>query len=147
MGVEGNNKKSLHFEFEIKGGDFAAAGDASSKIKKVLQQIGADHEIVRRVAVSCYEAEMNVVIHARRGQILFDATTDRIEILVKDEGPGIEDIDQAMQPGFSTAPDEIREMGFGAGMGLPNIKNCSSNLEITSEPGVGTNVRMVFENV
>ena len=130
----------------MQGGDFAKAGDASSRVKKILQQIGAGSEIVRRVAVACYEAEMNVVIHANRGNVILDADLKTILITVEDEGPGIEDIDQAMTPGFSTAPDSVREMGFGAGMGLPNMKNCSSELHIESRKGVGTTVRMVFEN-
>lgn len=137
---------SLHYEFPVEGGDFAAAGDASSRVKKILQQIGADPEVVRRVAIACYEAEMNVVIHALRGVVALDADTRRVQVVVADEGPGIEDIDQAMLPGFSTASDAIREMGFGAGMGLPNMKTCSSEFEITSTKGVGTTVRMVFEN-
>jgi serine/threonine-protein kinase RsbT len=137
---------SLHYEFEIEGGDFGKAGDASSRVKRILQAIGAPADTVRRVAIACYEAEMNVVIHAHRGKVVLDAGLDGVRIKVEDEGPGIEDIDQAMTPGFSTAPDSVREMGFGAGMGLPNMKNCSSVLEIHSEKDVGTIVRMVFEN-
>ncbi len=137
---------SLHFTFEVQGGDFNKAGDASSRIKRILQQIGAPSEIVRRVAIACYEAEMNVVIHAHRGVVTLEADVAYVRISVDDEGPGIEDIDMAMTPGFSTAPDSIRDMGFGAGMGLPNMKNCSTQMEITTQKGVGTNVRMVFEN-
>ncbi|MCE5314538.1 MAG: ATP-binding protein [Armatimonadota bacterium] len=137
---------SLHFEFEVHGGDFNKAGDASSRVKRILQQIGANPTVIRRVAVACYEAEMNVVIHARHGFVMLDADPSRVLIVVEDEGPGIEDIAMAMTPGFSTAPDSVREMGFGAGMGLPNMKNCSSLMEIKSEKGVGTMVRMVFEN-
>lgn len=137
---------SLRYEFEVKGGDFAKAGDASSKIKRILQQIGAPAEIVRRVAVACYEAEMNVVIHSHGGSVALDADLQRIVITVADQGPGIKDIEQAMRPGFSTAPDSIREMGFGAGMGLPNMKNCASKMDITSREGEGTTVRMEFEN-
>ncbi len=132
---------SLHYEFEVTGGDCTKAGDAS-----ILQAIGAPSDIVRRVAVACYEAEMNIVIHAARGRVILDADLERVRITVEDEGPGIEDIEQAMAPGFSTAPDSIREMGFGAGMGLPNMKNCSSQFEIESTKDVGTTVRMVFEN-
>lgn len=138
---------SLHFEFDVRTGDFSRAGDASSKVKKILQQIGVDPNIIRRVAVACYEAEMNIVIHARAdGLVALDADLARVEIVVSDQGQGIEDVEQAMIPGFSTAPDSIREMGFGAGMGLPNMKNCSSEFKITSQQGVGTTVRMVFEN-
>ncbi len=137
---------SLHFVFEVQGGDFNKAGDASSKVKKILQQIGADSTIIRRVAVACYEAEMNVVIHANHGHVSLSADVNRVVIIVEDEGPGIEDIEKAMTPGYSTAPDSVREMGFGAGMGLPNMKNCSTEMEIKSRKGVGTTVRMVFEN-
>ncbi|MFQ3549201.1 MAG: ATP-binding protein [Armatimonadota bacterium] len=139
-------KASLHYEFVVQGGDFNRAGDASSRVKKILQQIGVDPEITRRVAVSCYEAEMNVVIHANHGIITLNADPEMVEIIVDDVGPGIEDIELAMTPGYSTAPESVREMGFGAGMGLPNIKNNSSSLEITSEKGVGTKVKMVFYN-
>lgn len=141
-----NNTTSLHFVFEVQGGDFNKAGDASSKVKKILQQIGSDSAVVRRVAVACYEAEMNVVIHAHHAFVTLDADINQVMIVVEDEGPGIEDIEMAMTPGFSTAPDYVREMGFGAGMGLPNMKNCSSQMEITSRRGVGTTVRMVFDN-
>ena len=137
---------SLRYEFVVKGGDFATAGDASSRVKRILQQIAAPAQIVRRVAIACYEAEMNVVIHAGGGTVALDADLQRIVITVTDHGPGIKDIEQAMLPGFSTAPDSIREMGFGAGMGLPNMKSCASKLDITSKEGVGTTVRMEFEN-
>jgi serine/threonine-protein kinase RsbT len=137
---------SLHYTFDVHGGDFAKAGDASSRVKRILQQIGAEPTIIRRVAIACYEAEMNVVIHAHGGAVALDADIERIQIVVSDTGPGIEDIDQAMTPGFSTAPDSIREMGFGAGMGLPNMKNCSTDFHITSQKGVGTTVTMVFKH-
>ena len=137
---------TLRFEFNVTGGDFAKAGVASSRVKRILQQIGANPEVVRRVAVACYEAEMNVAIHARRGTVVLEADLESVRITVADEGPGIPDIEQAMTPGYSTAPDSVREMGFGAGMGLPNMKNCSRTLDISSQEGVGTTVRMVFEN-
>lgn len=137
---------TLRYEFEVHGGDFAKAGDASSKVKRILQQIGAPDDIVRRVAVACYEGEMNVVIHAHSGRVIMEADLQKIVITITDEGPGIEDLDQAMLPGFSTAPDSIREMGFGAGMGLPNMKNCASRFSIETTRGVGTTVRMEFDN-
>lgn len=137
---------SLSYEFDVKGGDFAKAGDASSRVKRILQQIGAPSQIVRRVAIACYEAEMNVVIHAGGGKVAMEADLQHIVITVTDQGPGIKDVEQAMTPGFSTAPDSIREMGFGAGMGLPNMKNCASDLHITTKEGVGTTVRMEFDN-
>ena len=142
----GEQRKALHFEFKVEGGDFSGAGEASSRVKKILQQIGVQTDIVRRVAISCYEAEMNVVIHAKSGTVLLDADLDRVIVTVDDQGPGIEDIAQAMTPGFSTAPDSVRELGFGAGMGLPNMKNNATVMDVTSEHGKGTTVRMVFEN-
>lgn len=146
MYPSGETNASLHFKFDVQGGDFTKAGDASSRVKRILQQIGVDLNTVRRVAIACYEAEMNVVIHAHKGTVTLDADIERVLIVVDDEGPGIEDIEQAMVPGFSTAPDYVREMGFGAGMGLPNMKNCSSELDIKSQKNVGTTVRMVFQN-
>ena len=146
MWSDSSGGASLHYEFSVPSGDFHNAGEASSRVKKILQQIGANAAIVRRAAVACYEAEMNVVIHSQGGKVVLDADVERVVIVVQDEGPGIEDIDLAMTPGYSTAPDHIRELGFGAGMGLPNMKNCSSNFEISSKPGVGTTVRMEFYN-
>ncbi len=146
MGSAQPETTTLRYEFEVHGGDFAKAGDASSKVKRILQQIGAPDDIVRRVAVACYEGEMNVVIHAHSGKVIMEADLQKIVITITDEGPGIEDLEQAMMPGFSTAPDSIREMGFGAGMGLPNMKNCASRLSIETARGVGTTVRMEFDN-
>jgi serine/threonine-protein kinase RsbT len=137
---------SLHYEFSVPCGDFQNAGEASSRVKKILQQIGVNAAIVRRVAVACYEAEMNVVIHSVGGTVKLDADAERVLIVVQDKGPGIDDIELAMTPGYSTAPDHIRELGFGAGMGLPNMKNCSSDFQIRSEKGIGTTVRMEFDN-
>lgn len=136
----------LHYMFRIQGGDFAGAGAISSRIKKILQQIGTKPEVIRRASIATYEAEMNVVIHARGGDISLTASPSEVHILIQDEGPGIEDIGLAMQPGYSTAGDEIREMGFGAGMGLPNMERCADKLEIKSGVGVGTTVDMVFNN-
>ncbi|MEN2983410.1 MAG: CBS domain-containing protein [Dictyoglomaceae bacterium] len=130
----------LILEYPVLGGDFSSAGMASSTVKKALQQLGVDPSIIRRVAIITYEAEMNIVIHAYRGVLKVFLTPEVIEIIAEDEGPGIPDIELAMQPGYSTAPDNIREMGFGAGMGLPNIKNCSDELRIESIVGKGTKV-------
>lgn len=130
----------LILEYPVLGGDFSSAGMASSTVKKALQQLGVDPSIIRRVAIITYEAEMNIVIHAYRGVLKVFLTPEVIEIIAEDEGPGIPDIELAMQPGYSTAPDNIREMGFGAGMGLPNIKNCSDELKIESIVGKGTKV-------
>jgi len=129
-------------DFDLNGSDFDAAGEASSKIKLVLQQIGIPAEVIRRIAISTYEAEMNVIIHAYRGKIKAEIFSDRAQITVNDEGPGIPDIKLAMQEGYSTAPDYIREMGFGAGMGLPNMVRCTNEFEIKSKVGVGTTITM-----
>lgn len=146
MGISDSTDERIRQSFEVMGHDFSSAGAASSKVKRILQQIGVDPGAIRRIAVASYEAEMNVVIHADSGHIALDAGADCVRILVKDVGPGIENIAMAMVPGYSTASDEIREMGFGAGMGLPNMKSCADVFEIESEPGVGTTVRMIFFN-
>ncbi|MCX7845437.1 MAG: CBS domain-containing protein, partial [Dictyoglomaceae bacterium] len=130
----------LILEYPVLGGDFTSAGMASSTVKKALQQLGVEPSIIRRIAIITYEMEMNIVIHAYRGVLKVLLTPEVIEIIAEDEGPGIPDIELAMQPGYSTAPDNIREMGFGAGMGLPNIKNCSDELKIESIVGRGTRV-------
>lgn len=134
----------LEKEFTVEGGDFIHAGEVSSKIKRILKEIGVDQEVIRRTAIATYEAEMNVVCYAEEGKFHLAITPDRIEIVVEDEGQGIEDIDLAMQEGFSTSSEAIREMGFGAGMGLPNIKKNSDDLRITSVVGKGTRVEMVI---
>ena len=133
----------MQFRFELEGGNFSKAGSASSQIKKVLKQLSIDPRIIKRVVVALYEAEVNVVTHAWRGTVLADIEVDRISLLLQDEGPGIPDIDQAMQEGFSTASAAVREMGFGAGMGLPNMKKNVDELMIESKVGEGTTVRML----
>lgn len=133
----------MHFEYPIEGGNFLKAGSASSQLKKILKQLNVDPRIIKRVVVAAYEAEVNVVAHAYKGDIIIDIDTSRICIQLIDEGPGIPDIDRAMQMGFSTASPEVREMGFGAGMGLPNIKSNSDELTITSEVGKGTTVKII----
>jgi len=125
--------KEVVLEFEIERDDFAKAGRASSNIKKMLRQLSIDPEIIRRVAIVTYEAEMNMVIHSLGGTIKAVIGTDYIEIIAIDKGPGIDDIELAMQEGYSTAPERIRELGFGAGMGLPNMKNNSDEFHIHSE--------------
>jgi len=130
--------------FEIEGGDFTQAGKASSKIKKVLKQLGPDARTIKKVVVAVYEAEVNVVAHAYHGEVLAEIDERGITVTIKDRGPGIEDIDKAMEIGFSTATKEVREMGFGAGMGLSNIKKNTDELEITSTVGEGTTV--IFRN-
>ena len=134
------NKNDSLFErkFVIEGRDFTRAGKVSSAIKKTLKEIGFPSDLIKRVVVVAYEAEMNVVTYADKADLFVLIDTNKIIIRVEDEGPGIPDIDLAMQEGYSTAPDEIREMGFGAGMGLPNIKKNSDILEVTSDVGKGT---------
>lgn len=140
------NGAELRYAFKIEGGNFAAAGGVSTRIKKMLQQIGVGADTIRRAAVATYEAEMNVVIHADSGEIILVANPAQIRITVQDQGPGIPDVNLAMQPGWSTASDAVREMGFGAGMGLPNIEKCTDAMEIRTEIGVGTTLEMVFNN-
>ena len=132
--------QGIILEFTLQGADFETAGEASSKIKRVLQQIGIGSEVARRIAISCYEAEMNVIIHAFRGAIRASIFSDRTELVIEDEGPGIPNIDLAMQEGYSTAPDHIRTMGFGAGMGLPNIARCADEFDIQSVVDSGTKI-------
>ena len=132
----------LNFHFVVDGDDFTSAGQASIQIKKNLRRLGLDPEIIRRVSIAMYEGEINMVIHADGGQITVEITKDCITMILADKGPGIKDIDQAMQAGFSTAPDNIRTLGFGAGMGLPNMKKYSDDMKIETELGVGTTVTM-----
>ena len=133
----------MHFEYDIQGGDFSSAGKASSDIKKVLKQLNIDPQIIRRIAIALYEAEVNVVAHAYRGVMKVDLDAQKIKIVLEDEGPGIENIEKAMQEGFSTASDEVRQMGFGAGMGLPNIKRNTDEMLLTSVPGKGTRLELI----
>ncbi len=132
----------LKEQFSITGRDFGHAGTVSTTIKSKLKQIGFSPDVIRRVAIATYEAEINVVVYADRATVTFEVTPAEITVTLEDRGRGIADIEQAMQEGFSTATDEIREMGFGAGMGLPNIKKNSDDFEVTSEVGVGTTVRI-----
>lgn len=132
----------LNFSYKVDGKDFSFAGEASGSFKKALKQLGINPETIRKTAIAMYEAEMNIVIHAYKGTIKAEVTPKRIKIILEDEGPGIADINLAMQEGFSTAPDSIREMGFGAGMGLPNIKKYADKLKVTSEVGEGTRLEI-----
>ena len=136
----------MQMEFEIKGMDFTRAGEAAAKIKKALQLVGMEVETIRKTLIVAYEAELNIVIHAYNGKITAKISSDCVEIEAKDEGPGIPDIKLAMQEGYSTAPANIREMGFGAGMGLPNIERCSDQLEITTEVNQGTQLTAIIYN-
>ena len=132
----------MNFEYQVEGGDFTNAGSTSSIVKKMLKQLGVSPDIIKHTVVALYEAEVNIVAHADRGVIYVGLDEDKIFIRLVDEGKGIPDIEQAMQKGFSTASVKVREMGFGAGMGLPNIKDNSDKLNITSVPGKGTTVEI-----
>ena len=134
----------LVHEFFVQGKDFANAGMVSTEIKSILKKIGFDPKIVRRVAISTYEGEMNVVMHANKAKVYLSVTPRLIEIVIDDEGNGIPDVELAMQEGFTTATEEMRAMGFGSGMGLPNIKKNSDELEIKSEVGKGTKLQIRF---
>jgi anti-sigma regulatory factor (Ser/Thr protein kinase) len=131
-------------EFKIQGGDFINGGEASCQIGTILKEVGVDPDIILRCTVAAYEAEMNVVIYARKGTMYFSIDTGKIVLKVEDEGHGIEDISQAMQKGYSTATEEIREMGFGAGMGLPNIKKNADIFNISSNVGKGSKLEIII---
>lgn len=131
---------NISYTFNIDKNDFIRAGEASSNIKKILRQLGIDSSIIRRIAIATYEAEMNIVIHSEGGKISIFIHPNYIEIIAEDRGPGIDNIELAMQEGYSTASDRIRELGFGAGMGLPNIKRCSDYFEIQTKKGLYTKV-------
>lgn len=135
----------MKLEFHIDGGDFVNAGKASSAVKGVLKQLDVSTKRIKRVVIALYETEVNVVAHASDGDIKAVIDSDQIEITVADRGPGIKDIEQAMTEGYSTASKEVREMGFGAGMGLPNIKRNTDSFHIESVPGEGTTVKFINE--
>jgi anti-sigma regulatory factor (Ser/Thr protein kinase) len=132
----------MEFIYEVEGGDFMKAGNASSAVKKTLKQLNVNPKIVKRIVVALYEAEVNIVAHAYKGSITVNITSEHIHIILNDDGPGIPDIDLAMQEGYSTASSKVREMGFGAGMGLPNIKRNVDELLVSSIVGKGTKVEM-----
>lgn len=132
--------ESVNLEYKIKGKDFINAGEASSAMKKALTRLGVDAPSIKRAAISMYEAEINAVIHAEEGVATVKIFPDHIDIVISDKGPGIPNVDLAMQEGWSTAPDLAREMGFGAGMGLPNIKKHSDFMKLETKIGEGTTV-------
>lgn len=132
----------LRFRFEVAGENFTSAGQASVQVKKNLRQIGLPPEIIRRVSIAMYEGEINMVIHAGGGIAEVLVYEDKVEIILDDHGPGIANVDLAMKEGFSTAPDNIRSLGFGAGMGLPNMKRYTDNMSIETELGKGTRITM-----
>lgn len=133
----------MKLHFDVDGADFLLAGEASGQVKRVLKKLGIDAATIRKIAISMYEAEMNMVLHANGGTVDVDISSDTIYVILQDEGPGIVDIDLAMQEGYSTASHEIRELGFGAGMGLPNMKRYSDELKVSTEVGVGTKVELM----
>lgn len=134
--------EALSFRFNVDGDDFTSAGQASVQVKKDLRRLGIPAEIIRRVSIAMYEGEINMVIHAGGGEAEVRVTEEAIEIILSDTGPGIADIEKAMQAGYSTAPDTIRSLGFGAGMGLPNMKRYTDYMDIQSTVGVGTTITM-----
>lgn len=138
------DEAALVFGYHVVARDFARAGEASSGLKRTLTRLGIEPSVIRRVAVATYEAEINIVVYSDGGEIVAEVRPDRIKIEAVDKGPGIPDIELAMQPGYSTAPDWVREMGFGAGMGLPNIQACADRMELRSTVGVGTHLTIVI---
>lgn len=130
--------------FHINGGDFASAGNASKEIKKILKKIGINDAIILRIGIASYEAEMNLVLYAYEGDAILRISEEKVELIFEDRGPGIPDIELAMQEGYSTATPQMREMGFGAGMGLPNIKKNSDEFNISSEVNKGTTLQIIF---
>ena len=136
------NNDKVNFHFEIDGDNFTSAGEASVQVKRMLRQIGISPDVIRRVSVAMYEGEINMVIHANGGDADVVVEPNKITIILKDVGPGIADVELAMQEGYSTAPENVRSLGFGAGMGLPNMKRYTDDMKIESEVGVGTTVTM-----
>lgn len=136
--------KEIFLKFNIIGKDFDKAGKASTTLKKDLKRLGIRPDIIQRVAIASYEAEMNIVIYTDGGTMSYRITKDKVSIEVKDLGPGIEDVEKAMQPGYTTSEPWVKELGFGAGMGLSNIKKCSDTMEIKSFPGSGTTLKIII---
>jgi anti-sigma regulatory factor (Ser/Thr protein kinase) len=134
----------MKLEFDIASGDFSKAGVASSQIKKVLKQLHVEPKVIKRIVVAIYEAEVNIAAHSVGGRLTATINENQILVVLKDSGPGIEDIKKAMKAGFSTATKKVRDMGFGAGMGLPNIKKNTDEFHIESEVGIGTT--LTFRN-
>ena len=136
---------AIVLNYAISGEDFTRAGEASSNVKKKLKQMGVSPEAVRKVAIAMYEGEINMVIHANGGEITVTITPEEICMVLDDVGPGIPNVELAMQAGYSTAPDEVRSLGFGAGMGLPNMKKYTDSMEIDTRIGEGTKITMVVK--
>ena len=136
---------AIVLKYEISPDDFTRAGEASSDVKGKLKQLGVSPEAIRKVAIAMYEGEINMVIHAKGGEITVEITPAQIKMILADVGPGIPDVEQAMKAGYSTAPDEVRSLGFGAGMGLPNMKKYTDSMTIDTTVGVGTTITMTVE--
>lgn len=136
-------KEQLILKSRIEKGDFNRGGETSSKLKELLRKLGLKANINRRITIVTYELEMNIIIHSNGGEIRVLVTSDAVKVIAEDVGPGIEDVERAFQPGYSTADDEIRDLGFGAGMGLNNIKHYSDDLEVVTEMGKGTRITAV----
>lgn len=132
----------MKMTYQVPGDDFTRAGEASSDVKHKLKKLGYEPDAIRRVAIAMYEGEINMVIHAGGGEARVEIDPDRVEVVLQDFGPGIADVEQAMQAGWSTAPDNVRALGFGAGMGLPNMKKYTDEMKIDSTVGEGTTVTM-----
>ncbi|MFR5011864.1 MAG: ATP-binding protein [Acutalibacteraceae bacterium] len=136
-------EEAIVLTYDISADDFTRAGEASSDVKRKLKQMGVSPEAIRKVAIAMYEGEINMVIHAKGGVITVEITPEKIKMILADVGPGIPDVKLAMQAGYSTAPDEIRSLGFGAGMGLPNMKKYSDSMDIDTRIGEGTTITMM----
>ena len=136
-------EEAIVLTYDISADDFTRAGEASSDVKRKLKQMGVSPDAIRKLAIAMYEGEINMVIHAKGGIITVEITPEKIKMILADVGPGIPDVKLAMQAGYSTAPDEIRSLGFGAGMGLPNMKKYSDSMDIDTRIGEGTTITMV----
>lgn len=134
--------KEIYLTYDVVGKDFERAGKASTQMKRNLKRLGIRPDILHRLAIASYEAEMNVVIYADRGAMEYRITPEEVSLRIQDQGPGIEDLEMALKPGFSTAADWVRELGFGAGMGLQNIKKCADRMDLSSTPGEGTTLKI-----
>ena len=134
--------ETIRLVYPVEGGDLIEAGEASSKMKLTLKKLGLPQDVIRRASICMYEGEINMVIHAKGGEITVEITPQKVRMILDDVGPGIPDIERAMQEGYSTAPDEVRNLGFGAGMGLPNMKKYTDDMKIETELGVGTKITM-----
>ena len=134
--------EAIKLHFDVAGDDFTRAGEASGSVKRTMKKLGISADAIRKVAIAMYEGEINMVIHANGGVADVEITPEAVYMTLTDQGPGIADIEQAMQEGFSTAPESVRNLGFGAGMGLPNMRKYTDDMTVESEVGVGTTVRM-----